>query len=314
MTDLACTIIPKSDQINADDLITGPRTITITRVSADPGSAEQPIAVHFEGDGGKPYKPCKSMRRVMVAIWGPDGATYAGRSLTLYRDPKVMFGGMAVGGIRISHMSHLDSEMTIALTATKARRAPFTVRPLANAPRPPQMQAKLTPDQIIAEIMAATNQVALNEVVAKRERAIAWLQSNRPDAYKRVSNAVESRAFARADDFPDDLMDDESEPAPATPPGVAASGHPAQNPPPAEATPIEKTIVMAETGSIRDCVEFLDALTPLLQERADAGDLDGFNALQDAYDAELARCQKDAARAYERFAKALDPMIAKLNG
>ena len=129
------TIAPKSDQINADDLIGGPRTITVTRVSANEGTPEQPVNVFFDGDGGKPFRPCKSMRRVMVAIWGADARNYVGRSMTLYRDPEVAFGGMKVGGIRISHMSHIDKAVTMALTATRASRKPYTVQPLRSQPR-----------------------------------------------------------------------------------------------------------------------------------------------------------------------------------
>lgn len=152
MTDLSQTIAPRSDQLNSDDLIGGPRTITITKVSACPDSAEQPIAVSFEGDGGKPYKPCKSMRRVLVQAWGADGAAFVGRRLTLYRDPKVKFGGMEVGGIRISHMSHIDREMVMALTETRAKRTPYKVRPLKDeAPR----QYGQSPDQAQAAARAA---------------------------------------------------------------------------------------------------------------------------------------------------------------
>ena len=135
MTDLSQTVAPKSDQMNADDLISGPRTITITRVTGNEGNAEQPVNVFFEGDGGKPFRPCKSMRRVMIAVWGPDGNSYSGRRMTLYRDPKVTFGGMQVGGIRISHMSDMpgDRQMTMALTASKAKRAPYVVKPIASA-------------------------------------------------------------------------------------------------------------------------------------------------------------------------------------
>lgn len=128
--DLSTTIAPKSDQLNSDDLIAGPRTIRVTKVTA--GSApEQPVSIHFDGDGGKPYKPCKSMRRVLVKVWGPDGAKYAGRSMTIYRDEGVVFGGQAVGGIRISHVTGIDAPVVMALTASKAKRAPFTIRPLA---------------------------------------------------------------------------------------------------------------------------------------------------------------------------------------
>lgn len=130
MVDLAKTVAPKSDQMNYDDLIAGPRTITVTRVSAS-DTPDQPVSVYFEGDNGKPWKPCKSMRRVLIAAWGPDAATFAGRSLTLYGDPDVQFGGMKVGGIRVSHMSHIDAPLNLALTATKAKRAIYTVKPLA---------------------------------------------------------------------------------------------------------------------------------------------------------------------------------------
>lgn len=132
------TIVPKSDQLNADDLIAGPRTIKITKALLT--GEEQPVALRFEGDDNKPYKPGKSMRRVLVHIWGPDAGLYAGRSMTIYRDDKVVFGGVAVGGVRISHMSHMDREVTIALTATRANRRPFTVKPLRTEQAPRQTQ------------------------------------------------------------------------------------------------------------------------------------------------------------------------------
>lgn len=129
MNDMARAIIPKSDQLNADDLLTGPITIKITGVTVR-GGQEQPVTISYEGDNGKPYKACKSMCRVMVSAWGADSSKYVGRSLTLYCDPKVKWGGMEVGGIRISHMSDIDSQITMALTMTRANKRPFTVKPL----------------------------------------------------------------------------------------------------------------------------------------------------------------------------------------
>lgn len=130
--DISKTIEPRSDQLNADDLMTGPVTVTIEKVSK--GDAEQPVNVHLEGYPGRPFKPSKSMRRVMVAAWGPNAAEYAGRSMTLYRDPSIKFGKDEVGGIRISHLSHIDKRLTLALTVTRGRRQPFTVEPLQTAP------------------------------------------------------------------------------------------------------------------------------------------------------------------------------------
>lgn len=136
MTDLTNTIIAKSDQLNSDSLISGPMTIKITGVSADTSSSEQPIIVRYENDKGQPWKPCKSMRRLLVAIWGANGNEYVGRSVTLYRDPTVKWGGMEVGGIRISHMSHIDKAVTIALTATRGNKRPVTVSPLVLQDKP----------------------------------------------------------------------------------------------------------------------------------------------------------------------------------
>jgi len=65
-----------------------------------------------------------------VQLWGRDGKEYIGRSMTLYRDPDVKFGGIAVGGIRIGQMSNLEKEVTLVLTASKTSRKPFVVKPL----------------------------------------------------------------------------------------------------------------------------------------------------------------------------------------
>jgi hypothetical protein len=127
---MLATIVPKSDQLNADDLIGRTMTITATRVDINPTS-EQPVAIHFEGDNGKPYKPGKSMRRVLVKVWGPDANAYSGKSMTLYCDEGVVFGGVKVGGIRISHMSHITAPVTMALTEKKGSKKPFVVKPLA---------------------------------------------------------------------------------------------------------------------------------------------------------------------------------------
>jgi hypothetical protein len=122
------TTAPKSDQLNADDMVSGPKTITITGVEIKMG--DQPVSIFYEGDNGKPFKPCKGMRRIMVEFWGDDANAYFGRSLTLYRDPTVTWSGAKIGGARISHMSHIDGPKTTALTISKAVRKPYTVQPL----------------------------------------------------------------------------------------------------------------------------------------------------------------------------------------
>ena len=150
MSDMKQAIIPKSDQLNADDLIGGTMTIKITGVDVK-GGQEQPVSIHFEGDSGKPYKACKSMCRVMVSAWGADSKNYVGRSMTLYRDASVKWGGMAVGGIRISHMSDIDGDMTMALTVTRANKKAYTVKPLVfGETYADKIRAAKTLDELVA--------------------------------------------------------------------------------------------------------------------------------------------------------------------
>lgn len=196
--DLGATIAPKSDQLNADDLIVGPRTILVTAVKAraSTGQGDQPVAVHFEGDGGKPYLPCKSMRRVLVHVWGRDGGAYVGRSMTLFRDESVVFGGAAVGGIRISHMSEMTRPVTLSLTASKASRKPYVVQPLVVATAPvkkaasaeeKRAKASATLDTILADIAAADD---VNACAAKHADMVARIAAVIPDAPAIVAAAV----------------------------------------------------------------------------------------------------------------------------
>jgi len=186
---MADFIEAKSDQITADDLIGGPRTIRIRGVAAS--ESEQPVNVYFEGDENKPFRPCKTIRRVMVALWGPDASKYVGRSMTLYRDPTVAFGGMQVGGIRVSHMSHIDGEQTVVVMKTKGKRAPMKIKPLAadRAPAPQPEEPAADPAaralDLKDEIRGATNEDELKAVWLKW-----WPEVKRwPDAIKNAATA-----------------------------------------------------------------------------------------------------------------------------
>lgn len=157
--DMTRTIEPDSGQLNADDLMAGPVTVTITGVTR--GTPEQPVNVELAEYPGRPYRPAKSMRRVLVACWGKDSSVYAGRRLTLYRDPRVRFGREEVGGIRISHLSHIGEAMTVMLTVTRGRRAPFTVQPLPDVDAPREASRRSREDHggpatVVERIAAAT--------------------------------------------------------------------------------------------------------------------------------------------------------------
>ena len=132
--DISQTTVPKSDQWNADDLISGPVTVTIERVTK--GSNEQPVNVHLVETPSRAYRPSKSMRRVMVVGLGKESDIYAGHRLTLFLNPEIKYAGVKVGGIEIAAMSGIDTPLTLMITRSKGRRELFTVEPLADATPP----------------------------------------------------------------------------------------------------------------------------------------------------------------------------------
>lgn len=131
--DLSRTIIPKSDQLNFEDVQTQSITAVIKAVRA--GNSEQPVFIDLEGYDGRPYKPSKSMRRVLIGGWGADGHSWVGRSLTLVGDASVRFGGVAVGGIKIHAMSDVDADFSMMLSVSRGKRQEHRVRRLEVKPQ-----------------------------------------------------------------------------------------------------------------------------------------------------------------------------------
>lgn len=129
--DITSTLEPKSDQLDACELPT-PRTFTIAKVTKG-STDEQPVQVWF-AEFPRPWRPSKGMRRVLAAAWTPIASEWVGRRVTLYCDPDVRFGGIEVGGIRISHLSHLEGPKKVPLLISKGKSAMFTVHPLVGEP------------------------------------------------------------------------------------------------------------------------------------------------------------------------------------
>ena len=185
MSDMTAIIQPKSDQLNADDLLSGPRTIKITKVEVNPG-VEQPCTVHYEGENGRPFKPCKSMARVMVLVWGADSKQYAGKSMTLYHDPEVKWGGMKVGGIRISHMSDMKSNAPLMLTVTRGKKAPYSVKPLAADVVPLKaVPSTPAPEPDAFDVLSFASDVAnYLSTACDADELSAWWDSMKPSRMK----------------------------------------------------------------------------------------------------------------------------------
>lgn len=147
--DMTASIAPRSDQINADDLLTGPVTVTISEVTE--GAAEQPFDFHLVEYPGRAYRPSKSMRRVIIKAWGGKTEAYHGKRLTIFCNPEIMFGRDKPGGIEISHLSDIPKAFTMPLTKTRGRKSNFTVQPLA-APVPRNWLAEAATLTVAADL------------------------------------------------------------------------------------------------------------------------------------------------------------------
>lgn len=188
--DLRPTTIPKSTQLNADQLIVGPMDITIVDVRL--GSDEkQPVVVHYENEAGRPFLPCLTMRRVLMAAWGFDGRDWIGKSLRVFHDPHVRFGGEDVGGVRISHMTDIPGQrIELKLTATKGKKVLYTI----NRMEPPSRGGP-TLEHVLQLIATAANSDDM-----KAAKAAAQTLTGADDielalkAYKARVNALKTAA------------------------------------------------------------------------------------------------------------------------
>lgn len=129
ISNLRDTIIPKSDQLNAEQLLSAPLTIIVTDIKRGSGP-DQPVIVNYANDEGRPYKPCKTCRKILIFAWGDDGSEWIGKRMTLYCDPDIKFGGVKVGGIRISHLSDIERDMAVSLNVTKGKKGEFIIKKL----------------------------------------------------------------------------------------------------------------------------------------------------------------------------------------
>lgn len=121
------TAEPRSDQINFEDFVGGPKIYTIGGVRA--GTAEQKYDIQLQGEE-RVWRPPLTVLRILIACWGDDATVWQGRQAELYGDPSIRFGKEAVGGIRIKALSHLDEPKTVTVTVARGKRQKITVQPL----------------------------------------------------------------------------------------------------------------------------------------------------------------------------------------
>lgn len=122
------TIEKKTDQLNYEDFLGGiTRMVTIAGVTA--GTKEQQYDIAIEGDR-RAWRPPPTVLKLLVEAWQDDAKEWVGRRAVLYGDPEIKFGPKKVGGIRVSHLSHIDGPVEAMLSETRGARVKHIVEPL----------------------------------------------------------------------------------------------------------------------------------------------------------------------------------------
>lgn len=163
------TLEAKSDQLNATDIM-GIDLVIRIRDAQLTNSKEQPLAIYFDGDNNRPWKPSKGMRRVLAAGWGAETENLIGKSVKLYFDPSVKYAGKEVGGIRIKAMSDIDQRgMVVVEAVNRQQRVPVHVEYLntEQPDYPSDRFAKALP--VMVEKMK-TGEMTLQQVIAQCQK------------------------------------------------------------------------------------------------------------------------------------------------
>lgn len=204
MNDMSATIIAKSDQWNASDIV-GQHIIGVireVRIKADKGD-DQPVDILFEGEK-KAFRPCKGVRRLLVRAWGPDANEYIGKALEMFCDSSVTWAGKEEGGIRVSRMSHINAPFTFAMRTSRQATKPYQIKPLKMEQRQdepaPRQQARPTAkqwtDAHLDAIDICATEDQLDELISNNADDLARLQSAKADLHDEVTRAYEVRRAA----------------------------------------------------------------------------------------------------------------------
>ena len=163
--DIRAATKPKSDQLNYETFLTGPQTFIVSKVT--PGDRDHPVFIHMNECPATPYKPSKGMLKCIAQPdgWGDKSSQWVGKSITLYGDPTVIYGGVEVGGIKVAALSDINGDYETLISARRGVRKPHLIKKIviqmyddqkfvANLPAWLKLIAdgRGTADQIIARV------------------------------------------------------------------------------------------------------------------------------------------------------------------
>lgn len=177
--DVSASLVAKSDQLNAADLTGGPIVVRIEAIRRGTGQADpekQPYELVLSAPW-KPWRPCKTMLRLLAALWGTNGAKWTGHTVRLHRDPDVTFGKDEVGGIRMDG-ADIPKPVTVTLPVRRGQVKRYTVASIEALPG----GQKPAPTPIQVYLRATVPTLAIEPALSKEESAalVAYLRAANP--------------------------------------------------------------------------------------------------------------------------------------
>ena len=125
----------KSDRMNYEDFITGPQSFTIERLGKKNDQGNDRLLIFMKGRPDTPFWVPKGMAKCLANPSGWGNAPFSewiGRSMTLFGEPTVVYGGKELGGVRISHISHIDAPYTTKISLRRGVRIDYEIQKMAS--------------------------------------------------------------------------------------------------------------------------------------------------------------------------------------
>ena len=112
-----------SKYISAADLQGRDINVTISQViMEDLGDENKPV-VYFAG-GQKGWVLNRINWESVAFLHGPETDSWAGKTITLYNDPTIMFGNKRTGGIRVRPQTQAAAIQSVTTSAARSLRRP----------------------------------------------------------------------------------------------------------------------------------------------------------------------------------------------
>lgn len=160
----------KSDRLNYEDFIMGPQDFTIARLGKKIDQGTPRLLMFFEGREETPYWASKGMLKCLSNPegWGEsEFSEWIGRKVRLFGEPTVVYAGKEIGGIQISHISHIKEAYSTKITLRRGVRIDYVIEPLLQAAYPVEQFRTNLPAWRAA---IADNKLTADQVIGKAEQ------------------------------------------------------------------------------------------------------------------------------------------------